>query len=198
MNLNLTILGQSIAFFIFVWFCMKYVWPPIIGALAAREERIAGGLAAAEKAKQDLEQAEANVAQMLQEGREKAQEFVAQAERRGNDLVEEAKETARGEAERIVTAARAQVDQERNAVREEVGRFTSELIESLEQEAEKQKRPLAHASLAAEAMVTIAFNLGASALDRTASERAEVVERIVGEVRIIMRGAEAMGAGWEP
>ena len=86
----------------------------------------------------------------------------------------------------------------RNAVREEVGRFTSELIESLEQEAEKQKRPLAHASLAAEAMVTIAFNLGASALDRTASERAEVVERIVGEVRIIMRGAEAMGAGWEP
>lgn len=86
----------------------------------------------------------------------------------------------------------------RNAVREEVGRFTSELIESLEQEADKQKRPLAHASLAAEAMVTVAFNLGASALDRTASERAEVVERIVGEVRIIMRGAEAMGAGWEP
>lgn len=86
----------------------------------------------------------------------------------------------------------------RNAVREEVGRFTSELIESLEQEAERQKRPLAHASLAAEAMVTVAFNLGASALDRTASERAEVVERIVGEVRIIMRGAEAMGAGWEP
>lgn len=86
----------------------------------------------------------------------------------------------------------------RNAVREEVGRFTSELIESLEQEAEKQSRPLAHAALAAEAMVTVAFNLGASALDRSPSERAEVVERIVGEVRIIMRGAEAMGAGWEP
>ncbi|MCR9166190.1 MAG: HTH-type transcriptional repressor FabR [Nannocystaceae bacterium] len=86
----------------------------------------------------------------------------------------------------------------RNAVREEVGRFTSELIESLQQEADKQQRPLAHAALAAEAMVTIAFNLGASALDRSASERAEVVERIVGEVRIIMRGAEAMGAGWEP
>lgn len=86
----------------------------------------------------------------------------------------------------------------RNAVREEVGRFTSELIESLQSEAQKQNRPIAHAALAAEAMVTVAFNLGASALDRTASERAEVVERIVGEVRIIMRGAEAMGAGWEP
>lgn len=86
----------------------------------------------------------------------------------------------------------------RNAVREEVGRFTSELIESLEAEAERQKRPIARADLAAEAMVTVAFNLGASALDRTAKERAEVVERIVGEVRMIMRGAEAMGAGWEP
>ncbi len=86
----------------------------------------------------------------------------------------------------------------RTAVREEVGRFTSELIESLQQEADKQRRPLAHAALAAEAMVTVAFNLGASALDRTPSERAEIVERIVGEVRIIMRGAEAMGAGWEP
>lgn len=86
----------------------------------------------------------------------------------------------------------------RNAVREEVGRFTSELIESLEAEAERQKRPIAQAGLAAEAMVTVAFNLGASALDRTAKERADVVERIVGEVRMIMRGAEAMGAGWEP
>ncbi|MGH1348425.1 MAG: HTH-type transcriptional repressor FabR [Nannocystales bacterium] len=86
----------------------------------------------------------------------------------------------------------------RTAVREEVGRFTSELIETLEEEANKQNRPLAHAELAAEAMVTVAFNLGASALDRTVGERAEIVKRIVGEVRIIMRGAEAMGAGWEP
>ncbi len=86
----------------------------------------------------------------------------------------------------------------RNAVREEVQRFTSELVDSLQEEATNQERPLAHAALAAEAMVTVAFNLGASALDRPAAERTEVVERIVAEVRIIMRGAEAMGAGWEP
>lgn len=120
MNLNLTILGQMIAFAIFVWFCMRYVWPPIIGALAEREARIAGGLAAAEKAQRDLEDAEARTAEMLQEGREKAQEFVAQAQKRGDDLVEEAKAQARAEAERIVANARAQIDQERHAVREEL------------------------------------------------------------------------------
>ena len=97
MNLNLTILGQMIAFAIFVWFCMRYVWPPIIGALAEREERIAGGLAAAEKAQQDLQAAETRTAEMLQEGREKAQEFVAQAHKRGDDMVEEAKEQARAD-----------------------------------------------------------------------------------------------------
>ena len=120
MNLNLTILGQSISFFIFVWFCMKYVWPPIIDALTTREGRIAGGLAAAEKAQRDLDDAASKSAELLQEGREKAQDFVTQAQKRGDDLVEEAKAQAREEAARIVTAARAQIDQERNVVREEL------------------------------------------------------------------------------
>ncbi|MFT5175743.1 MAG: F-type H+-transporting ATPase subunit b [Gammaproteobacteria bacterium] len=120
MNLNLTILGQSISFFIFVWFCMKYVWPPIIEALTTREARIAGGLAAAEKAQRDLEAAASKSADLLQEGREKAQDYVTQAQKRGDDLVEEAKGQAREEAARIVTNARAQIEQERNAVREEL------------------------------------------------------------------------------
>lgn len=120
MNLNLTILGQSIAFAIFVWFCMRFVWPPIIEALAKREARIADGLAAAEKAQRDLEEAEARTAEMLQEGRDKAQEYIAQAQKRGDDMVAEAKEQARSEAERIVAAARAQIEQERNAAREEL------------------------------------------------------------------------------
>ena len=120
MNLNLTMLGQAISFFIFVWFCMKYVWPPIIDGLATREGKIAGGLAAAEKAQRDLQEAEATSADLLQAGREKAQEFVVQAQKRGDDLVEDAKVLAREEAERIVTAARSQIDQERNAARDEL------------------------------------------------------------------------------
>ncbi len=107
MNINLTILGQSIAFAIFVWFCMRYVWPPIVDGLAKREARIADGLVAAEKAKTDLAAAE-----------ERSQELVAQAEKRRDDMVEEAKSQAREEAEKIIAAAHAQIDQERNQARE--------------------------------------------------------------------------------
>ena len=57
MNINLTLIGQAISFAIFVWFCMKYVWPPITSALEKRKKTIADGLAAAEKGQQSLENA---------------------------------------------------------------------------------------------------------------------------------------------
>lgn len=84
----------------------------------------------------------------------------------------------------------------RRAIQLEVKRFTSDLVEDLIREAEASRRPIAHPELAAEAMVTIAFNLGANALDLPSDQRLAVLERIVAEVRIIMRGAEAMAAGW--
>ncbi len=86
----------------------------------------------------------------------------------------------------------------RKAIHLEVKRFTSDLLEDLTREAEAAGRPMAHPELAAEAMVTVAFNLGANALDLPREERLAVLERIVWQVRIIMRGAEAMAAGWEP
>ena len=86
----------------------------------------------------------------------------------------------------------------RKAIHLEVKRFTSDLEEDLTREAEALGRPIAHAELAAEAMVTIAFNLGAGAIDLPREERLVVLERIIQQVRIIMRGAEAMAAGWEP
>jgi len=86
----------------------------------------------------------------------------------------------------------------RNAIRKEIGRFTSDLVEDLERAATLSGRPLADVELAAEAMVTVAFNLGASAIDLPREERKATAERIIREVRIIMRGAEAMAAGWEP
>ncbi len=86
----------------------------------------------------------------------------------------------------------------RKAIHLEVRRFTSDLEEDLIREAELSGRPIAHPELAAEAMVTVAFNLGADALDLPPEQRLAVLERIVAEVRIIMRGAEAMAAGWEP
>jgi F-type H+-transporting ATPase subunit b len=127
MNMNLTLLGQAISFAIFVWFCMKYVWPPILQALEDREAKIADGLAAAERGKQELEQAAQGKEEALGEGRDKAQEFITQAQKRSDEIVEAAKVTAREEAERIKLAAQAEIEQNQNQAREalrlEVGKL---------------------------------------------------------------------------
>jgi F-type H+-transporting ATPase subunit b len=118
MNINLTLIGQAISFAIFVWFCVKYVWPPVLKALEERETRIADGLAAAEKGQRDLENAGQRVEEILAEGRDKAQEFITQSQKRADEIVKEAKSTAVEEGERLLVAARSRIDQERNEARE--------------------------------------------------------------------------------
>ena len=120
MNMNLTLLGQTISFAIFVWFCMKYVWPPILKALEERETRIADGLAAAERGKHELELAEQRAGEAMREGKDKAQDFITQAQKRADEIVEAAKEAAREEADRIKVAAQAEIEQNRNQAREEL------------------------------------------------------------------------------
>lgn len=127
MNMNLTILGQLIAFAIFVWFCMKYVWPPLTGAMAEREKKIADGLDAANRAARDLELAQAKSADQLREAKEKAAEIIDQASKRANQIVDDAKESARTESERIVAAARSEVEQEANRAKEALRAQVSEL-----------------------------------------------------------------------
>ncbi len=120
MNINLTLLGQTITFVVFVWFCMKFVWPPIMNALEQRKKKIADGLAAAERGAHEKELAEKRAAETLQEAKQKAQEIINQAQKRANEIVEEAKDNARGEAERIVAAANAEIEQEVNRAREQL------------------------------------------------------------------------------
>ncbi|MCL6268573.1 F0F1 ATP synthase subunit B [Sansalvadorimonas sp. 2012CJ34-2] len=118
MNINATIIGQTIAFAFFVWFCMKYIWPPIIGALNERQKKIADGLAAADRATKDLELAQAKAVEELHLAREQAKEILEQANQRATVIVEEAKGEARKEGERLIVAARAEIDQEANQARE--------------------------------------------------------------------------------
>lgn len=120
MNMNLTLLGQAISFAIFVWFCVKYVWPPIIKALEERETRIADGLAAGERGKHELELAERRSVDLLREGKDKAQDFITQAQKRADEIVEAAKQTAREEADRIKVAAAAEIEQNKNRARDEL------------------------------------------------------------------------------
>ncbi len=118
MNINATLIGQSIAFFVFVWFVMKYVWPPLMHALETRKKTIADGLAAAEKGKHEQELAEKAAEKHIKEAKDQAAEIVAQAQKRATEIVEEAKDGAKEEADRIKAAATAEIDQEVNRAKE--------------------------------------------------------------------------------
>lgn len=118
MNINLTLIGQMIAFVCFVLFCMKYVWPPILAAMAEREKKIADGLAAADRASHDLELAKEKAVERLKEAKTEAAGIIDAANKRGNQLVEEAKGTAVVEADRVKASAQAEIEQEANRARE--------------------------------------------------------------------------------
>lgn len=117
MNFNLTLLGQAISLGLFVWFCMRFIWPHVIAALAERQKRVADGLAAAEKGQQKLDQAQVRYQELVDEGKQQAATILAQAQKRGGEIVEEAKNTARIEAERIVEAGKNEIEQERELAR---------------------------------------------------------------------------------
>jgi F-type H+-transporting ATPase subunit b len=117
-NINATLIGQSVAFFIFVLFCMKFVWPPVIAALQERQKKIAEGLDAASRAARDLELAQNKVAEQLREAKEQAAELIEQAKKRANQIVEEARNQASVEAERVKAQALAEIAQELNSVKD--------------------------------------------------------------------------------
>ncbi|MEM0910944.1 MAG: F0F1 ATP synthase subunit B [Pseudomonadota bacterium] len=120
MNINATLIGQLIAFAVFVGFCMKYVWPPLMQAIEDRQKAIADGLADAERAEKDLELAQAKATEQLKDAKAQASEIIEQAKKRANQLVDE--ETQRGHAERekIIAQGHAEIEAERNRLKEEL------------------------------------------------------------------------------
>jgi len=119
-DLNATLIGQTIAMIVFVWFCMKFVWPPLMGMIEERQNDIADGLAAAEKGNRSLELAAVEKTKLLDAARGQAREIIDQANTRAGGIVDEARSTADDEGERILVAARADVEQEVNRAREEL------------------------------------------------------------------------------
>lgn len=124
MDINLSLLGQAITFAILVWFTMKFVWPPLTNMLDERAARIADGLAAADRAKLDLELAGKQSVEKLREAKAQSAQIVAQAQKRATHLIEEAKAQAKTEADKIKTMAEAELAQEvvraKEALRKEV------------------------------------------------------------------------------
>lgn len=118
MNINLTLIGQSITFALFVWFCYAFIWPPLVNALSNRKKQIADGLAAAERGQHEQELAAKKAAEQLKEAKGQAADIIAHAQKRATEIVDEAKDDARTEAERIKAGADAEIKQEVNRARE--------------------------------------------------------------------------------
>jgi F-type H+-transporting ATPase subunit b len=118
MDLNATIIGQSIAFFIFVWFCMKYVFPPVNAILEERQKKIADGLEAADRAQRDLNLAQNKAAEELREAKIKSSEIIELANKRASQIVDDAKDKAREEGLRLINGAKAEIDMEIQRARE--------------------------------------------------------------------------------
>jgi len=148
MNINATLLAQAIMFALFVWFCMKYVWPPIIGALEARKKQIADGLAAADRGKHELELAGKRASETMHEAKMKAVEIIAQAEKRAIQVIEEAKDAAKDEGDRMIAAAKAEIEQESHRAREALrGEVASLVVAGAGKVLRREVNAQAHADL---------------------------------------------------
>lgn len=148
MNINLTIIGQLLAFAVFVWFTMRYVWPPMSAALEERRKKIADGLAAAERGEKEQELAQERATEVIKEAKQQANEIMASAQKRATELVEESKTTAREEGERIKEQAHSEIEQEINRAKEELRKQVSQLaVAGAEQILAKEIDAKAHGDL---------------------------------------------------
>ena len=151
MDLNLTMLAQAIAFFIFFWFSKKFVWPPMMNAIAERQQKIAEGLNAAEAGKRALVDAEAKTESALKEARDRSQSMFSDGERRANQIIEQAKLTAKAEADRILAAAQEQIQLELNkaksGLREQVAQLA---VAGAEKILKREINAAAHAEMLTE------------------------------------------------
>ncbi len=128
MNINLTLVAQLIAFAAFVWFTLRFIWPPLMNAMNERRAKIADGLAAAEQGQQAQAQAQQEVEAVLQQARVQAAEIKSNAEKEATQIVDQARAKGRAEAERQLAAAQAEIAQETNKAREGLRAKVAELV----------------------------------------------------------------------
>ena len=141
----MTLIGQTIAMIVFVWFCMKFIWPPIMTSIEERQKEIADGLAAAERGQQSLDKAKTEADDIVAEARKQATTIIDQAQARANEIVAEGKADGVKERERQLAAATAEIEQEANRAREELrGQVSAIAVASAEKILRREIDPQAH------------------------------------------------------
>lgn len=120
MNINLSLFGQMITFAIFIWFTMKFVWPPLMRAMEERQKKIAEGLEAGERGRRELELAKHKATEQLRDAKIQAGHFLEEAKHRANRIVEDSKETARQEGERLIEIAKIEIEQEKQKAKDQL------------------------------------------------------------------------------
>jgi F-type H+-transporting ATPase subunit b len=132
-DINMTLLGQTIAMIVFVWFCMKFIWPPLMAALEERQVKIEEGLAAADKGQESLVRAAAEADEIVAQARTQATGILDQAHARANEIVADGKSDGVKERDRQLAAAKAEIEQEAHRAREELrGQVSAIAIASAE------------------------------------------------------------------
>jgi F-type H+-transporting ATPase subunit b len=148
MNINFTLIAQAITFAIFIWFTVKFVWPPLLNAIEKRQKEIADGLAAANEGKMSLEVASKKNAEALEQTKQKSSEILGQAEKRASQIIDDAKVVANTEAERIKSSAQSEIEQEINRAKEDLrGQISNLAIAGAEKILEKEIDKKAHADM---------------------------------------------------
>jgi F-type H+-transporting ATPase subunit b len=150
MNINLTLLMQAVIFAVFIWLCARYIWPPLMRAIEARQKQVADGLAAGEEGRQSLSRAEKQIAEMLTEAKTRASDIVAQGEKLKSETVDQARSEAKTEGERIMAAAKAEIQQEVSRAKEALRNQVADLaVAGARQILKREVDPKAHAELLA-------------------------------------------------
>ena len=148
MNINLTLVAQAIVFAAFIWFTVRFVWPPMLRAIETRQKQIADGLAAADQGRKSLESSRTQAEQAVQEARGRAAEIIAQAEKRSVQMIEEAKNAAKAEGDREKAAAKAEIQQEVSRAREQLREHVAALaVAGAEKILRREVDAKAHAEL---------------------------------------------------
>ena len=148
MNVTATLFGQMITFAVLVWFIGHFLWGPLTRVLAERTKRIADGLAAAERGKQELELAGKRSAEVLREGKERASDIIGQAEKRALQIIDEAKIAAKAEGDRMIAGAKSEIAQEVSRAKEALRNQVSALaVAGAEKILRREVDTKAHADL---------------------------------------------------